>query len=83
MTTPSHEPDTRPTDAPAATAEDDAEQAPGLRESAQSPAVLMRKRSGLFAGPVLAVVVFFLLPGDLAQPARFTAAVATVMALWW
>ncbi|MGP9837977.1 SLC13 family permease [Arthrobacter sp. 179] len=83
MTTPSNEPDTRPNDAPDATAEDDAEQAPGLRESAQSPAVLMRKRIGLFAGPVLAVVVFFLLPGDLAQPARFTAAVATVMALWW
>lgn len=83
MTMPSTGPGTRPTDPEEPTAQDDAEQAPGLRESAESPAVLMRKRIGLFAGPVLAVVVFFLLPGDLAQPARLTAAVATVMALWW
>ncbi len=83
MTTPSNEPDTRTTDPEQDTGTDDAEQAPGLRESAESPAVLLRKRIGLFAGPVLAVVVFFLLPGDLAQPARLTAAVATVMAVWW
>lgn len=43
----------------------------------------MRKRIGLFAGPVLDVLVFFLPPGDLAQPARLAAAVATVMALCW
>src|SRR5947208_12997911 len=43
-------------------------------------------RIGLFAGPVLAVVVFFLLPGGesgLAYPARACGGVATLMAVWW
>src|SRR6267142_749389 len=43
-------------------------------------------RIGIFAGPILAVVVFFLLPGGesgLAYPARACGGVATLMAVWW
>src|SRR5439155_14786211 len=43
-------------------------------------------RIGLVAGPLLAVVVFFLLPGGdsgLSLPARACGGVATLMAVWW
>lgn len=39
---------------------------------------------GLIAAPVIAVAVYMLLGGsDLSHPARATAAVGTLMALWW
>src|SRR6266550_3024098 len=43
-------------------------------------------RVGLFAAPLLALAVFFLLPhgaGGLAYPARACGGVATLMAVWW
>lgn len=43
-------------------------------------------RIGLFAGPVAALTVFFLLPGGdggLSQAARACGGVATLMAVWW
>src|SRR3954465_14372118 len=43
-------------------------------------------RIGFFAGPVLAVAVFFLLPGGesgLSLAARACGGVATLMAAWW
>lgn len=73
MTTPSADP----------AAEPDHETAPGLREPAEEKRVLIRKRIGLFAGPVLAVVLYLALPNDLDQAARITAAIAGVMAVWW
>lgn len=42
-----------------------------------------RQWIGLALGPVLAVAAFLLLPSDLATPARITAAVAVLMAVWW
>jgi len=43
-------------------------------------------RIGLFAGPLLALVVFFLLPsgdGGLSHAAKACGGVATLMAVWW
>src|SRR4051794_38177556 len=43
-------------------------------------------RIGLIAGPVLASLVFFLLPGSesgLTQSARACGGIATLMAVWW
>src|SRR5438046_1730677 len=43
-------------------------------------------RIGLFAGPILAIVVFLLLPGGesgLTPSARACGGVATLMAVWW
>ncbi|NIJ12776.1 sodium-dependent dicarboxylate transporter 2/3/5 [Saccharomonospora amisosensis] len=42
-----------------------------------------RQWIGLTLGPILAVVAFLLLPGDLPTPARITGAVAVLMAVWW
>lgn len=77
MTTPSADPAADPT------ASEDAQAAPGLLDPPEEKRPLIRKRIGLVAGPVLAVVLFFFLPDDLAQPARLTAAVAIMMAAWW
>ncbi|MBG6218490.1 sodium-dependent dicarboxylate transporter 2/3/5 [Arthrobacter sp. CAN_A6] len=57
--------------------------APGMRAQAEEPRVVKRKRIGLAAGVLLAVLVYFVLPADLAQPARLTAAIASLMAVWW
>ncbi len=40
-------------------------------------------RIGLIIGPVLAVAAYLLLPADLAHPARVTAGVTVLMAIWW
>lgn len=57
--------------------------APGMRAPAEDPRVIMRKRIGLAAGVLLAVAVYFLLPADLEQAGRTTAAIAALMAVWW
>jgi len=57
--------------------------APGMRERAEPRGVMTRKRIGLVAGLVLAWVIYSILPADLDQNARLTAAVATLMAAWW
>ncbi len=74
--------DTDPSDDPDTAAHED-DISPGLRESGEDRKVLLRKRIGLFAGPVLALLTFLILPGDLAQPARLTATIAVMMAVWW
>jgi len=41
---------------------------------------------GRFAGPLLALAVYYLLPegkNQLSDPARATAAIGTLMAIWW
>jgi len=43
----------------------------------------MTSRLGLFIGPALAVGAYLVLPNDLAQPARVTAATTVLMAVWW
>lgn len=57
--------------------------APGLLDPAEEKKVLVRKRIGLLAGVVLAFIVYFAMPNDLEQAARLTAAVASLMAVWW
>ena len=48
----------------------------------ESPA--LAGRIGLIAGPILAILVFWLLPSDgLPYPARACGGVATLMAVWW
>jgi solute carrier family 13 (sodium-dependent dicarboxylate transporter), member 2/3/5 len=56
----------------------------GLAERIEAPP--LAARIGLIAGPVLAVLVFFLLPGGesgLTPAARACGGVATLMAVWW
>jgi sodium-dependent dicarboxylate transporter 2/3/5 len=57
------------------------------REPVESlPAPSLAARIGLFAGPILALTVFFLLPqgdGGLTHAARACGGVATLMAVWW
>jgi solute carrier family 13 (sodium-dependent dicarboxylate transporter), member 2/3/5 len=60
------------------------ESSPGL--NAVVEATTFAARIGLFAGPVLAVIVYFLLPGGdggLAHAARACGGIATLMAVWW
>jgi sodium-dependent dicarboxylate transporter 2/3/5 len=57
---------------------------PNAARSHESPP--LAARIGLFAGPVAALTVFFLLPGGdvgLSHAARACAGVATLMAVWW
>ena len=68
MTLPSTEPST----------ETDQETAPGMLAPAEDRRVLLRKRLGLVLGVVLAAVVYLIMPQDLAQPARATAAIAEI-----
>ena len=59
------------------------QQSPGERAEAL-PATTWRNRLvGLAAGLVGAVLVYVLLPGDLAHSAKVTAATAVLMGLWW
>ena len=59
------------------------QQSPGERAEAL-PATTWRNRLvGLAAGLVGALLVYVLLPGDLAHSAKVTAATAVLMGLWW
>jgi solute carrier family 13 (sodium-dependent dicarboxylate transporter), member 2/3/5 len=56
----------------------------GPAERVESPAIAAR--IGLIVGPILAIVVFFLLPegsGGLTTAARACGGIATLMAVWW
>jgi sodium-dependent dicarboxylate transporter 2/3/5 len=56
----------------------------GPAQRVESPPIAAR--IGLFAGPILAFVVFFLLPegeGGLTTAARACGGIATLMAVWW
>ena len=52
-------------------------------ETAESPRTRRRKAAGLVAGPLAAVLVYVLLPGDLGHAGALTAGVAVLMATWW
>lgn len=67
-------------------------QEPGMTQSVAAPEGGTRgeprnRRIGrslaLAAGPLLAVATYFLLPADLAGPARIAAGVGVLMAVWW
>ncbi|MDN5763908.1 MAG: DASS family sodium-coupled anion symporter [Microlunatus sp.] len=59
------------------------QQSPGEREQEEPQKARRIKWSGLIAGLLLAVLVYLLLPQDLAHPAKLTAATAVLMGLWW
>jgi solute carrier family 13 (sodium-dependent dicarboxylate transporter), member 2/3/5 len=66
------------------TSDSPAESLPGLNTVAR--ATTLAARIGLFAGPLLAVIVYCLLPGGeggLAHAARASGGIATLMAVWW
>ncbi|WP_116040941.1 SLC13 family permease [Amycolatopsis palatopharyngis] len=52
-------------------------------EPGASTNTVRRQWIGLAAGPVLALLTFLLLPESLQAPAKATAAVAVLMAVWW
>ncbi|WP_424347423.1 SLC13 family permease [Kocuria sp. CH-021] len=56
---------------------------PGERAPAEHHKTHRIKWSGLVAGLVLALLIYVLLPADLAQHARLTAATAGLMGVWW
>jgi len=58
-------------------------QSPGERASCEDQRTHRIKWLGLIAGLVLALLVYFLMPGDVAQGARLTAATAVLMGAWW
>ncbi|MFD0773730.1 SLC13 family permease [Streptomonospora algeriensis] len=60
---------------------DSSSTAPG--ENAEADTGLPRKRIGLGAGVVLALLVYLVLPGSLEHAGKVTAAVAALMAVWW
>ncbi len=70
-------------ESPTSARAEDEHLAPGMRAEGDPPARLRRRIVGLVAGVALALAVYFLLPGDLAQPARVVAATAVLMGLWW
>lgn len=43
----------------------------------------LARRIGLVVGPLLALLMFFLLPGDLTQAQRAVAGVGILMSIWW
>ena len=55
----------------------------GEQAPAETASTFRRRWSGFAVGLVLAVVVYLLLPGDLAHGAKLTAAIAVLMGLWW
>ena len=58
-------------------------QSPGERAEPEDQKTHRIKWAGLLIGVVLALLVYFLMPGDVAQGARLTAATAVLMGTWW
>jgi len=61
----------------------DDEQSAGERAPTESKSTFRRRWIGFGGGLLLAVVVYLLLPGDLAHSAKVTAAIAVLMGVWW
>lgn len=66
-----------------AAAEYDVETSPGMRDDPLSRGEHVKRVIGLIAGPLLAIGLFLLMPGDLGVWPRLTAATAVLMAVWW
>lgn len=58
-------------------------QSPGERADEVPESTNRNRWIGLAAGLVVAVAVYFLMPGDVEHPARLTAATALLMGIWW
>src|SRR5690606_22341694 len=72
------------TDAPETDDWDDPDQrSPGERAQEQPDRTIRVRRTGLIAGVVGALAVFWLMPGDAPTAARVTAGTAVLMGLWW
>ena len=69
--------------APASTWDEIEQKSPGERAAPEEPSLNLRRWIGLAAGLVIALVVFAVMPADVAHNARLTAAVAVLMAVWW
>ncbi|UXA18074.1 DASS family sodium-coupled anion symporter [Mycobacterium sp. SMC-4] len=59
------------------------EQSAGERAPAEKASTARRRWIGFGGGLLLAVLVYLILPADLAHPAKVTAAIAVLMGLWW
>ena len=58
-------------------------QSPGERAPAEDPKIHRIKWTGLAVGLALALLVYLVMPADLAHPAKLTAATAVLMGVWW
>ena len=68
---------------PDRTTDEGLETSEGMQATPDSPGTFRRRMIGLVAGPVLAVLLYLLLPDDLGHPGALTAAIAILMATWW
>ncbi|MGB0970390.1 MAG: SLC13 family permease [Mycobacterium sp.] len=59
------------------------QQSAGERAPAENKSTFRRRWIGFGTGVLLAVLVYLLLPDDLAHPAKVTAAIAVLMGVWW
>lgn len=65
------------------TTDEAGETSEGMQATPDSPGTFRRRVAGLVAGPVLAVVLYLVLPDDLGHAGALTAAIAVLMATWW
>ncbi|MEX5249101.1 MULTISPECIES: SLC13 family permease [Kocuria] len=56
---------------------------PGQRKPAKPTRTVQIQWLGLAVGLVLGILVYLVMPGDVPQEARLTAATAVLMAVWW
>ncbi|WP_062950842.1 MULTISPECIES: DASS family sodium-coupled anion symporter [Brachybacterium] len=55
----------------------------GERAPAETHRTLLVRRLGLAVGLVAALLIYFVMPADVAHAAKLTAATAVLMAVWW
>lgn len=67
----------------AAAQEFEHETSPGMRDQPLTSGEHTKRIIGLVAGPLLAIGLFLLMPGDLGVWPRLVAATAVLMAVWW
>ncbi|MCK6089685.1 SLC13 family permease [Micrococcus endophyticus] len=67
----------------AAAQEFEHETSPGMRDQPLTGGEHTKRIIGLVAGPLLAIGLFLLMPGDLAVWPRLVAATAVLMGVWW
>ena len=65
-----------------AAAEFEHELSPGMRDEPLTGGENVKRIIGLVAGPLLALALFLLMPGDLGVWPRLVAATAVLMAVW-